>query len=247
MPERQLKNEWGSLLAEQAADAALPTVASIPRDGTDLRSTSRKLPLWKSTSRNSRPSCHAPVLSSFSACSREVAKEIAGNSKTRSSPGRSRTAELLQDSDTRTFLKNAMKQDRLCATPGPGRIFVTFRSHCNSGLRTLKLPFSLLGPRDFSLRRDGSRGGKSSTKTDLPRLDDAEIESILNTVKVCCPVKLETSRRSSFGSPATLQFSSSTRARPLSRRAVLEQRRLDSSSRRDGKGPTEPGLLSHAR
>ena len=36
-------------------------------------------------------------------------------------PGQFRKAEVLQDSDTRTFLKNAMKQDRLCATPGPRR------------------------------------------------------------------------------------------------------------------------------
>ena len=226
MPERQLKNEWGSLLAEQAADAALPQLHPIPRDGTDLRSTSRKPPPVEE---------HLEKFEAFLSCAPccrhsrhvhgEVAKEIAGNSKTRSSPGRSRTAELLQDSDTRTFLKNAMKQDRLCATPGPGRIFVTFRSHCNSGLRTLKLPFSLLGPRDFSLRRDGSRGGKSSTKTDLPRLDDAEIESILNTVKVCCPVKLETSRRSSFGSPATLQFFKFDKGTP-----IIQEGRLGTTS-----------------
>ena len=46
------------------------------------------------------------------------------------------------------------------------------------------------------------KGGKCSGKADLPRLDDAEIESILNTVKVFCPVKLATMRRRSFFSPA---------------------------------------------
>ena len=51
------------------------------------------------------------------------------------------------------------------------------------------------------------------------------IESILNTVKVCCPVKLETSRRSSFGSPATLQFFKFDKGTP-----IIQEGRLGTTS-----------------